>query len=358
MLSSLPIMALKEIPMGLAARLDETTRLLPEKYQVKCLPVKSRVLQVNPDFSNYFALTQKAPSDFSLFATLRKQRALEKITQRILEFWPHHQRSALLERVPFTDNHGRAYRDVDLKGIGYLRPYNDCLAVGPKSFYTKVRVVGPGGLKEGTRERLGLLHEQDAGNDYLTSERFLDVGIRTHRVMALMALEEVDYEGEKISVLEARKRDLLDDAYCPVIAVRAFGTRARVCDLDTDIYKQTVIQDAITLVSQELGVEEILTGREYLMWFARTLGKNVGLMHKHDWRHNYLNQHNVTLDCRIVDHDGVTESRDWNKGFKDLNGASEALSRLVAIFSCDDFPLDRQREYHDYFIENYRLNSL
>ena len=80
----------------------------------------------------------------------------------------------------------------------------------------------------------------------------------------------------------------MDDSYCPVIAVRAFGTRARVCDLNTDIDRETVIEDAITLVSQELGVEKVLTKREYLMWFAKTLGENLGVVHQRGWRHNRL----------------------------------------------------------------------
>jgi hypothetical protein len=45
---------------------------------------------------------------------------------------------------------------------------------------------------------------------------------------------------------------------------------------------------------------------EYLKWFAKTLGYNIGLMHKNGFEHHYIDGgHNVTLDCRIVDLDGI-----------------------------------------------------
>ena len=59
------------------------------------------------------------------------------------------------------------------------------------------------------------------------------------------------------------------------------------------------------MVSQELGYKRTITDKEYFEWFAKTLGENVGIMHRNGWTHRYLSSHNVTLDCRIVDLDSV-----------------------------------------------------
>jgi len=69
-----------------------------------------------------------------------------------------------------------------------------------------------------------------------------------------------------------------------------------------------MFEDAKSLVSQELGRgNNPLTDQEYLEWFAETLGKNVGLMHKNGWFHAGLSPHNITLDCSVCDFDTVKE---------------------------------------------------
>jgi len=90
------------------------------------------------------------------------------------------------------------------------------------------------------------------------------------------------------------------------------------------------------MVSQETG-KDLSNDRDYLEWFATTLGRNVGLTHKNGWCHGRLGPdekeggaHNITLDCRITDLGTV----------KKINSSGERLlidEKEVAISSCLEF---------------------
>jgi hypothetical protein len=72
-------------------------------------------------------------------------------------------------------------------------------------------------------------------------------------------------------------------------------------------------------------------------WFAKTLGKNIGLMHSNGWAHGnpyiYSTPSNVTLDCRIVDLDTVLDRTSEPLLFieysrRDLEGAKMIIRQL------------------------------
>ncbi len=123
--------------------------------------------------------------------------------------------------------------------------------------------------------------------------------------------------------------------------MRAFSTKARVSETNRCLYETSVISDVISdakkLVSQEFGRgNKSLSNKEYLEWFAKTLGENVGLMHRNGWYHCFLGSHNITLDCRIVDLDSITElSREIDQ-CDDINGAKSTLDYLMESMGLDE----------------------
>lgn len=274
------------------------------KYRKKIFEkVKNVVIKVNPEIYIYpgfpFRLEEGKESDLGLFlksgslhhyVIFRLKRifnAKYENFQITLETLPAHRRSAS-ELVIFRDSRGVVYRDLDFKGVG------------PTSHFPSFI------------ENFGFLDKNEAERDFELSEKFIQAGIRTYRVAAIIELKEVIHKGKKITVDEAKELGIIDQNFQPVIEIRCFVTKARILDIlpqgrlpkkDREI----LINDAIHLVSKELG--RPISLEEYLSWFAETLGRNIGLMHKNGWVHNNLRiLHNITLDCRIVDLATVKEA--------------------------------------------------
>jgi len=318
----------QELPTGEAKKLGE---LVSRKWQEHLLlfsRVKNRVLGVNPDIYIPLKLEEGKSSPLGLFAEASLKRNPGVIPERkqTLEFWPEHQRSATLGRIIFGDKQGRIYRDIDLKGIGYVKK---------ESFSSNIaKVLRPGEYTESGR--MGLLQEDMALFDRQMTEEFLKAGIRTNRVIAVIELEEIIVNGKKISVSEAIKARICEKDFHPVVEVRAFGTKARVADVLSVIKtggltedQKLLLEDAKKLVSQELGFQETISDEEYLKWFAKTLGQNMGRMHRKGWLHNYIFNHNITLDCRIVDFDAITKIENKYQLVNEIMGAGSVIAELA-----------------------------
>lgn len=243
-----------------------------------------------------------------------------------------HGRSALVGQVIFKDIDGRIYRDLDLKGIGKVEFNQSKPSVG-------LVEMGPHGFE-------GLFRDTWARVGAERAEEFLKFGIRTERYLALIELEEfIDENGNK--VLSIDKLSIGPT----IVAVRVFGTKNRISDIN-----DTSLLDAKTIVAQEQGKnEQKFSWRDYLKWFSETLGKNVGLMHKNDYIHRFLLNHNITLDCRIVDLDFVDEHGTSSQIKKDIIRAGHgALHRLFNQVSKKDSSCGNFNEYLSYFYEAYK----
>jgi hypothetical protein len=235
----------------------------------------------------------------------------------------------------FQDNEGRIYRDVDLKGIGeigfrsnkeeYIREDPDRPAVVP---------VGTRGFHDLRGDHVyGFRNKSHAVHDVKVTEKMLDLGVRTHRIIALVSLEEiVSYEGEtsfskrknpqKISVAEAKKKGLIPEELEPVVEARAFGTKTRVKEWGLDnanspFFRKDIldeINDARSLIIKEFKLKESdFDLGEYLKWLTETMGRNLGIMHANGWRHGNAHGLNMTLDGRIIDFDGASKAEEeWN----------------------------------------------
>ncbi|MDP3763433.1 MAG: hypothetical protein Q8Q92_02125, partial [bacterium] len=267
-----------------------------------------------------------------------------------LTFWPEHTRSILVGRVIFSDNEGHLYRDIDLKGIGAINYRSITLPSFPNEL----------GKQRDDGGRSGLLEEKIACLDCRMSEEFVNAGIRTYRVLAIIALDEIIHECKKISIEEANETAIFPKTFQPVISVRAFGTKARMLDIYSTQrrYAQFLLQDAQKLVSEETSNPALRSPEKYLEWFARTLGTNVGLMHRINVVHNLLTRHNITLDCRIVDLDSLSAFNSEGRN-EDLGFALESLQRFAFdVTSLDpETTLGNTEELVAIFRKSYKESS-
>lgn len=337
-------------PTGEGRKLKEYVYKNWPTHLIELGRVCNTVLWVNPEFSSIpFDLQVGKPTPLGMF--VKGHFAQKPINLQDGQFpgetWYSHKRSVLLERCVVADNRGRMYRDIDIKGIGV-------------SYECSAERLG--GIIDLDNYR-GLLNKQVAEHDQKMSERFLSLDIRTSRTIAIIGLEQLIYEGKIVPVEHVLRECSIPFEFKPVLQVRAFGTKMRVNDVDyTDSIDlselKLLVNDAKKLVSQELGMNKIMSDRTYLEWFARTLGKNVGLMHKNGWTHKYLTSHNLTLDCRIVDLDGVERLKTRAQSQKDFSDASWTLSGFSYHFgditNHTYFPLDElltlyERSYEETF---------
>jgi hypothetical protein len=317
--------------------------------------VKNKVAYVNDEINAPLKLEKGEESPLGLFAkaAFDKEHELKPDEQR-LESWPEHHRSALLGKVIFNDKDGRLYRDIDVKGIGYINR-NQVLEPGKR--YSTIGEIPK--IYMGTGEYGGFLKREEAFDEHIAQEKLLEAGVRTGRTLAIIDIEEIVFNGEKFSLDEARAKKIIrpdyDDVIDPVIEVRAFGTKARIRDIceskkenKNKELKKFLLEDAKKLVSQETG-KDLSLDKSYLKWFAKTLGENVALMHKNGLRHRYLGDHNITLDCRIVDTCNVRNIKNKKERMRDISWAKKSLKVLVQSLKFDK----NFSEFENQFSESY-----
>lgn len=306
----------EKLPFGKVDSLDQ------EGKRVSALEMQNEVLWVNPEMELPFKLEVGNASSLGVFFSERPERRSVAVHRR-------HQRSALLGRAIFRDKQGRLYRDIDAKGTGYVGEFN--FKVLP-SMHSR-NDHGP----------IGVTLLDFAEHDRDMTEQFLQAGIRTYRVAAIIALKEVIYDNEVTSVDEVKniekhtQNPTLRESEVPVVEVRAFATKMRISDA-----REETLEDAIELVAQEQNLPE-MSKSNYLNWFAVTLGTQLGKMHKLGYTHNYLTPHNITLDCRIVDLDSVAHRDNVKLDYssrkeKDEKEAYNSLIKLISACNMDTMP--------------------
>jgi tRNA A-37 threonylcarbamoyl transferase component Bud32 len=302
-----------------------------ERGKQETLPadrVGNELSWINPEIKAPFRLELGKPLPGAAFLTP------DETGEKRLEVVRGHWRTALLGQVIFQDAEGRYYRDIDIKGSGGFKwraqEWGGLEVVGqrPRRFHFDVPT--------------GIADKGYITKDKNRSEEFLAAGIRTYRYIAIAELREIISEsGEHVSVERATQLGFIPPDIKPVIALRAWGTRFRVADVIAPVQyhsedklqeiRERELNDARVLVAQELRVDPSGFGMDdYLLWFARTFGEQVARMHRFGWTHNFISIHNVTLDCRLVDLDGVrrvsTKIKDLST---DRSSAIDVLSFLI-----------------------------
>lgn len=259
--------------------------------KLPAIEVKNEVVWVNDSVEMPFKFEEEKPSKIGVFLTSKPDERESVFRVKVMD---NHFRSALLGKAVFKDKEGNLYRDVDIKGMGSINPLNLMVESLQADSARKI----PKG-----KTPWGFLDWGFAETDRDMSEFFIKQGLRTHRALAIIRLDEIVVEGgEKISVSKARKLGYIKHTTEPVIEVRAFGTKARI----TDGKNQVLFEDAKRMVAQELGTDpQNFSNDDYSNWFAQTLGRQVAIIHNAGFTHGYLTDHNITLDCRIVDLDSV-----------------------------------------------------
>lgn len=312
----------RELPIGAGKR------ELTSAERVPAVEVANEVGWVNPHIQAPFDIKEGEPTKLGLFVTTHKESR-----DLTVEGVVGHGRSAILGHMIFEDNEGRKYRDVDIKGLGNLTYW------GRAPFVEAVRVTSEGVVR-------GILDYPVALKDAMMAEEFLSNGIRTYRVVAITKLKEIvtnltrKEPQEKISIEEAKKRKMLKSDSEPALAIRAFGTHERIADLFIidpryKVQARNSFEDARRMVSQELGIsEKDFTAEEYLRWFAKTIGENIGRIHKLGFAHGYLTKHNITLDCRLVDLDSVERPKGYPK--------ETELSEIIDAAKAQDYNFESQ----------------
>ena len=333
-------------PVGKAKELNELTNKEWLRHLLLLQQVKNSVLVVNDDILSPFPLEKGKQTPLGLFAKSKlpdKKRAVT-LGDHIGESTPWHYRSIILGRIIFSDKEGNKYRDVDLKGIGYV--VNGTVREPGRLLLRRADLLG----------RAGLLNLEDAQQDFKTSETLHKLGVRVARSVAIIALQQLIVRGRKVSVETAVRRGMIDESFHPVVEVRAFGTKMRINNVDVDLNneknRRLYIDDARLLVAQEQGKTEPLSTEEYLSWFAKNLGINVGLMHNAGWVHYFLAPHNITLDCRIVDFDAAEQVGKNNGRFIiDQSDAYFSLGRLVEACGVGEKKAEYQQLYENSYKE-------
>ncbi|MDP3793054.1 MAG: hypothetical protein Q8Q89_05000 [bacterium] len=352
----------RQLPIGIGGeKLKESRETLP------AVEVANEVSWVNNKMNLPFNLKVGEQSRLGMFLTPNPQDG-ENVFN--LEISTSHTRSGILGRVIFSDKEGRLYRDVDLKGTGYIKNFGywnpDKTRVGPVvGSYDEVS--GEYSRFSGFKGTTGIANQELVRRDVNFSEKFLKAGIRTHRVIAVLDLKEIiDKDGKKVSVDEAKERGILSKEDEPVIEVRDFGVRSRVYDVIIVEHKEIALKllsDAKKMVAQELNTDpDKFTYDDYFKWLVKTMATNVARMHYNKWVNGYLTEHNITLDGRIVDLDSVEifKEKDMEKHpskspSKDRTTTKKALSNLLSKFrTLEPYLLKYPRfDEVDYFNEVY-----
>lgn len=212
-----------------------------------------------------------------------------------LEALPIHKRTAGLGKMLFKGP-GGTYYGLELKGMGHVdtRQIEPVLSIKPLK---EAAVAGT----------LGILDRKDAKLEIDNARAFMKARIRTLLPVALVKIGQiVDEEGERISIGEARGRGMLHpETKEPVVLVRGYTTRYRIANM-WGVGRgemRAMIDEAKAVLKREFGRE--LTDREYAMWFAENVAKQIARMHSKGFIHGYLSAHNIALDARIVDLDSV-----------------------------------------------------
>src|SRR3989338_2426942 len=314
-----------EFPTGAAPELESQKEMLP------AVEVKNHVVWVNPDLDLPFDLKVGEPTKLGVFLSEPGRFSfLNFLAQKPknLEAEVNHNRSILLGRVIFaekekSEGERQLFRDIDIKGSGYVEPVSDSdhpqrtipsvgeikLKKPAQDFFQRLRGLPP--TNPEAIASYGILDLKDANQDYGFAEAFHEYGIRTHRVVAIIELDEIISDRKRLSIAKAKAKGLIDKSLTPVLEVRAFGTHARLMDItsgkNSKEKTELLLKDAQALVTQELGVEPSqFTKLEYAKWLSKVIGKNLALLHKHGYLHQYLGQvHNITLDGCLVDFDSM-----------------------------------------------------
>lgn len=288
------------------------------------IEVANKTIWENKDVRAPFAIEPDAHSPFGVQLAVHESADATGFPGLLRAL---HGRTIDIGKVYFEDTSHRLYRDVDIKGTGLVETGILGGETEPKQWHaTRTTDNDP------SMDVRGLLDKKDALTDATTAELFTSLGIRTHRVLAIIELQELIQGDQRISIGELQATGKLHPDFTPVAEVRAFGVKTRPGDL-FPLYRsrlvtgETFVSQLYQLPLDELvspyvqslargAIEDVLsflaqeqkrswTKKEYIEWFIQETARNVGSMHNAGYVHKYLHSQNSTLDARLTDFDDV-----------------------------------------------------
>lgn len=314
-------MSKEKWPVGQGQLLNQTAEKLP------AVEVDNEVIWINPNISSPFKFEMGKRCPLGLLLLMRNTPLPQSAKKTEIEIWEGHSRSGILGRVVTSDKQGHLYRDIDLKGIGM--------------FGYQIREAG-----HETAPR-GLLDYPCALQEAEMAEELHQLGIKTARTLAIIKLNCLIEDNQARPVSWFTGRGYIYPPRIPVVAVRAFTVKTRLADLNLNTLYGTKSQtrpvpiqiaDTISLIEWQFGEFIDINDRaSYLVWLAKTAGRQLGLLHRAGYCHHYLSSHNITADGTIVDYDSVErESREFTTDFlklkttiRDLAGGDYATAHKI-----------------------------
>lgn len=228
-----------------------------------------------------------------------------------------HKRSALFPSDIFYDADGTPYSAINVKGVGNI-------VNGPRGWEVQnvtdcMSSTGP----------FGFTLEPYALYDKDMTEKFREVGIHTHRVIAHLSPARVLRGGTFMLPGKFARRFAGGDM--PIVQVRAFTcpTRLREIYYDDPESYQILMDEARAMINLRTGKEPPRPGH-YLAWLVPTLACQVAKMHAAGWVHGFLTLHNITLDGAIVDLDSVEGPEDINDLRTAINADNSKVKQTIA----------------------------
>lgn len=278
----------------------------PKQTYYPEVQVRNKVLWVNPNIYLPFPLISGESTRLGVFVV--KPQAVSSGFMG-LGVNHYHGRSAYLGSAEIADCQGNIYRDIDLKGIGYLKEERSDLAKGPQVAPIENR------NSEATN---GLWRLEKAQREIRITEDLHSRGVRTYRIGALIGLEEIALpDGTILSIEEAKAKGMIHVEEQPVIGLRLYRFRERIEHMSSE--RMQIMNTARNRLEKELGTT--IGWQEFLSWFSVTLGSNLAAIHNAGYWHGSLDPHNITLAAEIIDFglDYGLNSFTFSKKLADLN---------------------------------------
>lgn len=209
---------------------------------------------------------------------------------------------------------------LDEKGMGQL---NEDWATSSPIRYQSIRVYPMfAGLLNGKPTTWGGADLEYTVHDAQSCDALASDGIRIIPTVAIVKIDKIpNQNGEYLSIDEAKKQGLVAQNSTPAIQFRAYVTPFRPKEFiftensrlpEKELQRRRLMMlEALTDMSVDKSipidplnlVESLPT---YLIWFAQTFGQAIARLHNAKKVHNWLHElHNITLDVRIVDSDGL-----------------------------------------------------
>ena len=346
--------------------------------RLQTLKLKNEVIWVNKNLSFPFALSEgQKDVDVGLFLDI-ENRKIPEDNHPLGVRWGHG-RSADIGKVFFRDTNrpDLVYRDIDIKGSGDVAGSVHSTGERLQSQHWRER-KNPANSR-GTGEYSGLLQQGAALHDSEIAENLTEMGIRTHRSLAVIKLNELPLLNSTgdlaiVPIEELVRAGVLRNNFEPALQLRAFGIKTRLIDFVTkdafagfgdDTEVRNMIDDALSFV-RYITKGDVGDVKGYLKWFANTLGTNVGLLEKSGSAHRFLGSQNITLDSSIVDFDsvgsaGLRRARDdrgndfYEAKTAFINFATKVLDRYsIEAETNPEEPI--KRELKDAFNRAYHTN--